>query len=304
LLCTALAHLPYIASFIGFEIVTLCLYVRVARRILDDPGWEILVPILAFPPMLWTLGLGQNGFLTAGLFGAATLLVDRRPFVSGLLFGGLCCKPHFAVLVPVALVAGGHWRSCLGALISAGGLCLLSLIAFGPHTWHDFFVAAAGSSQVYASGRIRFSGYVTPFGGALLLGATQKAAAVVQAIATVIAATFVAIVWRRNLSLPIRAANLISATLVAVPLALFYDLVLAGIAAAWLLREKRDHRLSKRATVIFAGLYVLCLSPHGIATDWHLPIGTLIPLALTMLTGTVALRGRATPQPARPDGAP
>jgi alpha-1,2-mannosyltransferase len=290
LLCAALAHLPYILAFIGFEVATLGFYGLVVRRILDDHGWGVLLPILAFPPVLWTIGLGQNGFLTAGLFGGATLLVDRRPFAAGLLFGGLCCKPHFAMLVPVALFAGGCWRALLGALISAGGLCLLSVIAFGAQTWHDFFVAAAGSSQVYASGRISFGGFITPFGAALLLGAPPGAAAVVQAAAAAIAAIFVAIVWRRNLPLPIRAASLISATLVAVPLALFYDLVLAGVAAAWLLRGDGEHRLSEPATLLLAGLYVLCLNPRGIAADWHIPIGMLIVVALTMLTAAVAAR--------------
>lgn len=297
LLCAALARLSYIPAFIGFEIATIGFYGLVVRRILDDPGWKVLVPILAFPPVLWTIGLGQNGFLTAGLFGAATLLVDRRPFAAGLLFGGLCCKPHFAMLVPVALVAGGYWRVLLGALISGGGLCLLSVIAFGVQTWHNFFIAAAGSSQVYASGRIAFGGFVTPFGAALLVGAPPSAAVVVQAVATAIAAIFVAIVWRRNLPLPIRAASLISATLLAVPLALFYDLVLAGVAAAWLLRGDGEHRLSEQATLLLAGLYVLCLNPRGIAADWHIPIGMLIVVALTMLTAAVAPR-RAMRDPA------
>jgi len=297
LLCAALARLPYIPAFIGFEIATIGFYVLIVRRILDESGWEILVPILAFPPVLWTIGLGQNGFLTAGLFGAATLLVDRRPFAAGLLFGGLCCKPHFAMLVPVALIAGRHWRVLLGALISGGGLCLLSVIAFGWQTWHDFLIAAAASPGVYASGRIPFGGFVTPFGAALLLGAPPGAAAVVQAVAAAIAAIFVAIVWRRNLSLPIRAASLISATLVAVPLALFYDLVIAGVAAAWLLRGDGEHRLPEQATLVLAGLYVLCLNPRGIAADWHVPIGMLIVVALTMLTAAVAAR-RAMRDPA------
>ena len=108
LLCSSLARLPYLLAFAAFEAVTLGLYLIVIRRILGEHGSAVFVLILAFPPVLWTIGLGQNGFLTAGLLGLATLLVDRRPLAAGFLFGALCCKPHFALLVPVALAAGGR----------------------------------------------------------------------------------------------------------------------------------------------------------------------------------------------------
>jgi alpha-1,2-mannosyltransferase len=47
---------------------------------------------LAFPAVFWTLGLGQNAFLTATLFGGFTLLLDRRPIAAGILLGLLCYK--------------------------------------------------------------------------------------------------------------------------------------------------------------------------------------------------------------------
>jgi hypothetical protein len=243
LLCAVLARLPYLPAFIVFEFLTLGLYVLVLRRIVDERGPEILVPILAFPPVLWTIGLGQNGFLTAGLFGAGTLLVDRRPLSAGLLFGALCFKPHFGLLVPVALAAGGRWRALLGAFVSAFGFCLASVAVFGWQTWDDFLVAAIASGQVYATGRIPFGGFVTPFGAAMLLGASAGIAVRLQVVSSFAAAVFVALVWRRNLPLPIRAASLVSATLVAVPLALFYDLARWGggcLAAAWGWRVQID----------------------------------------------------------------
>jgi hypothetical protein len=297
LLCSALARLPYLAAFIGFEAVSLAFYVLIMRRILGRRGWEILIPILAFPPVLWTIGIWQNGFLTAGLFGAATLLVDRRPFGAGVLFGALICKPHFALLVPLALAAGGRWRAFCGALVGAVCLFLLSIFVFGWQTWHAFLVAAAGSANVYASGRIPFGGFVTPFGGAMMWGAAPRAAAIVQMLATWITAGFVAFVWRRNLPLPMRAASLASATLAAVPLALFYDLVLGGIAAAWLLRAKGEYWLPEWGKPILAALYVLCLSPRAMSAASHLPIGSFVALAVVVLTAAVALGRRGALEP-------
>ena len=293
LLCAALARLPYIPAFVVFEAVTLSFYCLVIRRILSEPGWAILIPILAFPPVLWTIGVGENGLLTAGLLGAATLLVDRRPLGAGLLFGALCCKPHFALLVPFALAAGSRWRALAATAAAALACCLVSVGLFGWQTWRDFLVAAATSGNVYTSGRIPFGGFVTPFGGAMLLGAGPATAAVLQTVAFVTAAGVVAYVWRRNPPLPIRAACLVSATLVAVPLALFYDLVLAGVAGAWLIRADGEYRLPEWGKLLLAGLYVLCLNPRGIAAAWHLPIGPVIPMALAALCAWLAMRAAA-----------
>jgi alpha-1,2-mannosyltransferase len=293
LLCNALGHLPYLAAFLSFETAGLLLYLLVARRILDDPDWSVLVPLLAFAPVFWTLGLGQNSLLTAALFGAATLFVDRRPAAAGILFGCICYKPHFALLVPVALAAGRRWRVLTAAFLTTTAFCLLSLLAFGWQTWHDFFVAAGDSSAIYASGRIPFIGFVNPFGAVRQLGGPENIAYAVQAGAMLAAAALVGFTWGRRLPLPIRAASLASAALVAAPVALFYDLMLAGIAALWLLRGSGKDSLLEWEKITLVGLFLLSLNPRRLAEVSHLPIGPLIAAALTALIAARAIRYRA-----------
>jgi hypothetical protein len=290
LLCALLARLPYLVAFVAFEAGTLACFLLVMRRILDQRDWAVPIAILAFPPVLWTMGFGQNGLLTASLFGAATLLVDRRPLLAGLLFGALCYKPHYALLVPVALAAAGRWRAFAAAGAGATGLCLLSLVVFGWPTWQAFLAAAAASPSVYDSGHIPFELFVTPFGATRFLGGSLTAGYVVQGLATLAAAIVVAIVWRRESSLPARAAALVSATLVAVPLALFYDLVLAAIAGAWLLRIPAPRRLPEWAELTLAALYVLTLNPRNIADTFSVPVGPLVALGFAVLVGVIALR--------------
>lgn len=289
LICTALARLPYIVAFIVFETATLILYLLVARRILGEPSPAVVVSLLAFAPVLWTLGLGQNSFLTAALFGSATLLVDRRPAIAGLLFGFLCYKPQFALLVPVALAAGRRWQSFAMAFVSAASVCLLSLTIFGWRTWYDFVQTAAMSSTVYASGRIPFTGYVNPFGAVRQLGGTPNIAYAVQVGVILTGAAFVAFVWRRDLPLPIRAASLVSWTLVAAPLALFYDLMLGAVAALWLMRDGKV-RLADWERIALSGLFLLSLCPRVMAEASYLPIGPVIALALTVIVTARALR--------------
>src|SRR5439155_17090719 len=135
ILCAALAPLPYLVAFILFIAATLVLYLAVARRILADRSPTALLMLLSCPMLFWTIGLGQNAFLTAALFGMATLLIDRRPVAAGLLFGLLCYEPHFGRLVLVALATGGYWRSFAAAALSAGSLVFVSMLQFGWETW-------------------------------------------------------------------------------------------------------------------------------------------------------------------------
>src|SRR5262249_30263393 len=148
-------------------------------------------------------------------------------------------KPHFGLLIPLALAAGGRWRSFAAAACAGAALILASLWWFGIDTWRDYLALALGSPATYENRRIDFAGLVSPFGAARLLGASPAAAYALQAIAAALAAGFVAFVWRRKLSLPLRAASLAAATLAAIPVVLLYDLMTAAIAALWLIRAGR-----------------------------------------------------------------
>jgi hypothetical protein len=289
LLCAAFARLPYLAAFLLFEAATLALCLIVMREILADRAWSAIIPVLAFPAAFWTLGLGQNSFLTAALFGAGTLWIDRRPILAGCCFGALCYKPHFALLVPLALLAGRRWRSLAASLGSAAAVCLLSLIAFGWETWQGFVAAAAGSHAIYASGRINFGGLITPFGAVLLAGGTPNAAYAAQAAVTLGAGLLVVFVWRRGLPLPTRGATLAAATLVAVPVALIYDLMLAAVAAAWLVRDPAG--LAGWERVALTALFMISAFPPSLAEAWHIPAAPIVALALLALIAARALGG-------------
>jgi len=293
LLCAALATLPYLVAFILFEAATLGLYVVIATRILADRSGTAIVALLAFPIVFWNFGLGQNGFLTAGLFGAATLLVDRRPIVAGLLFGALCYKPQFGILVPLALAAAGQWRAFAAAAATVAVLVLASLALFGAATWQAFFAAAGASPAMYESGRILFAGMANPFGAARLLGAGPALAYGLQAAASLGAAAIVVVVWRRRLSLPTRAATLAAAAVVAAPLALLYDLMLASIAALWLIRDRDSPAAAAWEKVALAALFLMVLDGRGLAERWHIPAFPLAVLALFAIAGARSWREMA-----------
>jgi alpha-1,2-mannosyltransferase len=282
-LCAGLAKLPYFIAYVLFQSITLGLFTCVMRAILQEKGWTWILPMLAFPAVLWTIGQGQNAFLTATLSGAATLLIDRRPLTAGLLLGLLCYKPHFGILVPVALAAGRHWRAFLAASFTIVVLIGLSIVLFGWETWHAYFIAFAGSSGIYTSGRIALAGMVTPFGGTLLLGFDVQHAYVVQVIATLSMVVLIALLWRHGVSQALRSASLLTATLLAVPVALIYDELLVLVAIAWIVREARVQGFLPWEKTLLLTIYPLSLVTWIVGRVWHVPLGPVIGLIVLLL---------------------
>jgi alpha-1,2-mannosyltransferase len=280
LLCAPLALLPYYVAFYGFEIVTLAAFGFIMRQVLREPGWSWIGPVLAFPAIFWTFGLGQNAFLTAALFGGFTLLIDRRPSAAGVCLGLLCYKPHFGLLAPVGLAAGGLWRPFLVAAATVAGLVLLSVALFGVGTWQAYFSAFAGSNAVYASGRIDYAGMVTPFGAARLLGLDPSLCWLVQALVTAAMAVVVGWTWRRCPVLSLRAATLLAATMLAVPVALLYDRLLLLAAIGWLVQEGRSRGFRPWEKTVLLAAYLGSLLDYAVDSAWHLPLGPMISVAV------------------------
>lgn len=283
LLCAPLATMPYLVAFAVFEIASLAMFVVMMRALVREHGVGWLMPLLAFPAVFWTIGLGQNSFLTATLFGGFTLLLERRPLGAGILLGGLCYKPHFGLLVPVALLAGRQWRAFAATTGTVACLVAVSLALFGWQTWTDYFAAFAHSDEVYVSGTIDFAGIITPFGAMRLLGFAPGFAYAAQAVVTVTMVGLIALLWHRATSYNLRAAALLSATLLAVPLALLYDKLLLLVAAGWLLRATRETgRLSWERLVLLA-IYPLALVTLQIGQAFHIPLGPLTTGAVLVL---------------------
>src|SRR5579862_3197726 len=282
-LCALLAYLPYVPAFLLFEVSSLALYLLATTRILGRPARETLIPLLAFPIVFWNFGWGQNAFLTAALFGAATLLIDRRPVIAGLCFGALCYKPHFGLLIPVALAAGRYWRAFAAAALSALLVVGLSVALFGIDTWQSFLTVASGSYATYESGRIDFAGFVSPFGAVRLLGGGPAFAYLVQTSTTIVVAGLIAFIWRKGLSLPVRAASLATGTLLAIPVVLLYDLMTAFIAMLWLVRAAQSGGYRPWQKAGFGFVFIVPIFSRTFGTAFHLPLAPLATLVLFAL---------------------
>jgi len=291
LLCAPLAALPYLGAFAVWALGQAVLFATALRAILGRGA--SLIPYLAFPAAPIAFAIGQNSLLTAALFGFATAALDRRrPWLAGLAFGCLCYKPHFGLLIPVALVAGGYWRTAAAAAMTVAGLAGLVTLCFGIDIWPAYLHTFAGTAPgTFAGGRIPASGLVSPFAAALTLGAPPLLATVLQAAATLMAATMVAIIWRRCRWMAPRAIALLAGTMVAVPVILIYDLLPAAICLAWLAVDaRRTGWLAwEKAFAVLA--VAIALSSRPLAMAAGLPLGPLVGLGLLALAWRRAKRG-------------
>jgi hypothetical protein len=295
LICAPLAWLPYLPAFILFQAAgaAACFFaLRMIRR--DLP----LVVFLAFPGLWWAIGTGQNALLTAALFAAGTALLERRPWLAGLCLGALCYKPHFGLLIPVALIAGGHWRAFLGAAGAALGLAAAATALFGVVTWQAFLAAAMASSDVYAGHAIFMGGLTSPFGALMASGVERHVAFAVQAAVTLLAAAAVALIWRPRCQapLPLRAAVLLAATPVAVPVLMFYDLMLVFVALVWLSRVMWVGGAPKWLTGIAIAVFLGPLLSGNLATRSHWLMAFMTASLAFGLTLAIAWRSLALPR--------
>lgn len=295
LLCAPLAALPYFASYILFQVLTLGLLLFAIHRIARPEGWDWLIPVFAFPAMFWNVGVGQNAFLTATLFAGFTLMLDRRPATAGAMLGLLCYKPHYGLLAPFALAAGQRWRAFSAAAAMVTALVGLSALLFGTETWSAYLAAASGSSRVYESGRIDLAGMITLFGALRLIGVPPHAAWASQAVAALAMAGLVAVVWRRADRQAARSATLLVATLLAVPLSLVYDQLLLLVAMAWLFRGARETGFLPWEKLILISVWPLALLTWIIGSGWHVPLAPITHLAVLGLGLRRVLAGANAP---------
>ena len=195
--------------------------------------WLLLA--LAFPAVLINVGHGHNGFLTAALLGGGLVILDRRPLLAGILFGLMAYKPQFGLMIPIALAAGGYWRTFAAAAATAVLLTLVTTLVFGVQVWHAFFVGAEFTrTVVLEQGDTGWHKIQSIFSWARMWGAPVPLAYAIQGAATLVFAMASAWLWHGKAPYPLKAAGLCLAAILATPYTLDYDMMVLAPAIAFL----------------------------------------------------------------------
>jgi len=301
LVAVPLALLPYAVALIVWQGASLALYLAVIAAILAKPRRDdgaiarLWLPVAAaFPAVFVNLGHGQNGFLTAGLLGAALLSLQQRPLLSGILFGLLAYKPQFGLLIPVALLAAGQWRATISAGLTVVGLMTVATLAFGTEIWWAFAASTETSRKVLLEqGDVGFEKLQSVFAAIRMWGGGVPLAYWVQGAASVAAIGGVAWLWRTSADRDLKAALLMIATLLASPHALDYDLTISGPAIAFFVASSWSNGFRDFDISLLAAAWITPLLARGIAGLTGIPLGLTAIVVLYALTMRHAMRDRA-----------
>jgi hypothetical protein len=288
LLAAALAWLSYPAALIIWQGASLGLYLlsirAIARSTQANPDRLWLLLALAFPAVLINLGHGQNGFLTAGLFGFALVTLERRPLVAGILFGLLAYKPQFGLMIPLVLVATAQWRAIAAAAATVAALTLATFAAFGPQVWQAFLATTSFTrAAVLEQGGIDWFKMQSVFSWMRMWDIPVAAAYAVQGAVTLAAAAGLVWLWRSRIGYANKAASLAVATLLATPFCFDYDLMLLAPTIAFLAASGFERGFAPWEKTLLAALWLVPLVARSV------PEATLIPLAVPVILATSAV---------------
>lgn len=293
-----LALLPYLVALAVWMALTLAAYLAVVRAILPRP--ETVLVALAFPATFVNLGHGQNGFLTAALFGGGLLLLDSWPLAAGVLFGLLAYKPQFGLLIPLVLIVSGRWRVFAAAAGTVLAACAATLVLFGADVWLAFFRSTKFTREVVMEqGASGWEKIQTLFAAVRLWGGGIETAYAAQGALSLSVAASLVWLWRSAADDDLKAAALPVACLLAATYVLDYDLVVLAVALAFYVRHAlargfRDYEISLLALV-----WAVPLLTRTVAGLTGVPLGLMATLAfyIMMLARAADLRSAGLNSP-------
>jgi Glycosyltransferase family 87 len=287
------ASLPYAWGLAIWLAASLAAYLAAMRAILPRP--ETLLIAAAFPAVFINIGHGQNGFLTAALLGGALHWLDRRPWLAGVLIGLLAYKPQFGVLIPVALLAGGRWSTIGAAVATIAALLAVSFVTLGGGVWHAFADSMTFTQTVVLEqGGIGWEKIQSVFSAMRMWGAGVHLAYAVQIALALMLAASLAWLWRSNAAFELKASALATASLLATPYVLDYDLVALAVGIAFFVRHGLSRSFRTFEISLLAAAWMVPLLSRGVAGATGIPLGLLVLLAFYVFTLRRALIDRAT----------
>lgn len=300
LLLSPLALGPYHAAYAIWVIGTFALFLwAIVATCWRTRG--IVLPIMIAPLTTIAVNSGQTGFLAGALLIGGVQTAAERPVLSGILLGLLTYKPQLGLLVPVALVAAGQWRTIATAALTALVMAATVTVWFGWGIWPAWLHLLPIYSHWFAQSQIILPFMPTVQANLRLLGVAPDPAMAVQAISAVAMAVLVWRCFRRGPSAQATAALLV-ATFLATPHAIIYDApMLTGALVLFVgarVRAKATFSLLEVIVLVLALLFPFAMVLHGN----HLPVSS--PVLLTLLTvivrdGRPIARGTLMPLRAR-----
>lgn len=267
-----LGLMPYMVAAMVFAFGTASLAAWAMGALLRSR--QVMLFVLVWPGITFAMLHGQNSNLNLALMAGFLAALDRRREVlAGVLISLMAYKPHFGLLVPLALLAGGHWRAIGAATLTVLATGFASLAVFGAGTWAAFLAQAPEANRWLVEAVVPISKFASLFALARQMDLPLSVAFVLQAVLALGAVAAVVLVWRHpyeaGLRGLLRGAVLVSATCVTTPFILDYDLALLALPVAVLVQLGLSRGFCAHEVPVLALAFALMFftSGWGVALD-------------------------------------
>ena len=267
-----LGLLPYLPAYALWCVAGLGLYLWASRS--GGVSRKSMLFLALAPGVAVNVFFGQNGFLTAALLIGGLANLDRRPVLSGILFGILTIKPQFGLLLPVMLVLTGRWRVIAATVAMIAILAAATSIWFGPDIWMDYVRKVSPQQHWLLT---QGSGLLVPmvasaFVNGRMIGLPLAADWLIQAVVSAAALAMVVWTFWRRRDPVLSLALFVAATFLFSPWMLNYDMVVFGYVVA-LLHERTGNTVVDDRLAIAVWLLPVAMLLFGAA---HIPIAMIV----------------------------
>jgi alpha-1,2-mannosyltransferase len=284
-----LVKLPYFAAFALWQGSSFAFYLSgmaALRRRFGTalPGDLYFISAAAFTAVIVNLTHGQTAFLTAGFFAFGLALLPESPWLAGAALGLLAIKPQFGLLIPIALAAGGHWRSFGAAAVTIFSMVVATTVVLGTGIWGAFLESANQSRHIILDlGGVGYPKMVTVFAWARLWRFPLALAYAAQAVVSLSGMFLVSLVWRSGADWRLKGAALCAGTLLVTPFALDYDLMILAPAIALLAMYGFDNAPRPYLAAILSVLWLSPLFVRFFASALAVPLGSWCVIGVLFL---------------------
>lgn len=218
-----IALIPYKTAYALFISFSLLIYIYSSKLLIKKNSH--LLGIISFPAVYLCIIYGQNSIFTAALVLFFIFYIDKKPVLAGLILGLLAVKPQMAILFPIALLAGRHWRALASAASTQIFLILVSIYFFGIETWIAFFDTSKQPVEWIQSGLLSWEGMTSLFSFSKILGSNNVTAYIIHTAFSILFLLMLWYTWRNHKDIKLRSSTLVLAALTATPYIQEYELV-------------------------------------------------------------------------------
>lgn len=234
---TPLGTMPFSVAFLVWTILSLVVTALAVRPFVAG-ATPLLVAMTLAPAYFPTLMLGQNSlYWMAGLLAALAALRAERWILAGVLIGLLTLKPQLGLMIPIALLAIGAWRTIFAATATTVALALVPTLFYGIGYWPllKANLVEHGERIIYSAGNMKLM--VSPMYTLTFFGVEPELALQAQWVIIAGAAVAVFALWRAaKVGFDAKVAGLLIAIMLSAPYLWYYEAALLAAVALFLLR--------------------------------------------------------------------